>query len=188
MSDNLDSFFQRERENLQPEEPDAGHDERFAARLLAEPSGKNIPVAWVKWAIAASVLLFIGIAGWVTSIPKDGSGLALVSDTVTTLAEVSPEYADVEVYYQHLVTTRMEEAGQLTRESEKEWTSLQAALKDLETHYERLQVDLSQQPDNALIINSMIQNYRLRVRILDQLINELENALPKKNYNEVPQV
>lgn len=127
--------------------------------------------------IAASVALIFVVS--VTSI-RIASNSRKYQDGVS-LAEISPELAEAEFYYSRLV----DEKVALINSTNSQLNTLIAQEFDvLDSAYQDLKNDLKDNIDNEEVINAMIQNYRIKLQILEQILDNIEPNEDKKNNDE----
>ncbi|MGD1846264.1 MAG: hypothetical protein ACFB10_12835 [Salibacteraceae bacterium] len=143
MSDKLEEFFDQHQKEFGEATPDPGHEERFAAKLLSqEPVTPKLLISW-KWVASVAVLVGIGIATWLfyPATISQNQPIAESVDSTMSLGELSPEYADVEVYYRQQLAERMTKVKRLDNVQEKDMSALTKSLDELEIYYQSLQVD-----------------------------------------------
>jgi len=88
------------------------------------------------------------------------------------LANVSEELAEAEFYY----STQIEEKLKIINTSNKALGILaNENLAPLDSMYLELKKDLKDGADNQEVIQAMIQSYRMRLHVLEQILNELED-------------
>lgn len=96
---------------------------------------------------------------------------------------VIPELKEAEVYYSGMVNEKLRE---LKPELEKNPTiekELNSDLSDLDSVYQSLKKDLNDDVANQEVIEAMIQNYRLRVSILEDMLEYLNKKDSSENSN-----
>lgn len=177
MSDQLENWFKENRELLDQEAPPKGHAERFAARLNTSKTNTTHN-KWV-WAAAAMVAVLIAVS----FLLGRSSGSAVV-EMDNTLSSVSSEMAEVEDHFAKQVAMKMEHMRTFENSTEDELVkkNLQI-LTQLENEYELLKSDLAENPKDERVINSMIMNYRVRIKVMDRMLSALEsmNNNPRKD-------
>jgi uncharacterized protein (DUF305 family) len=61
-------------------------------------------------------------------------------------------------------------------------------LSEMDSIYENLKKDLTTNPNDQRVINAMIQHYQLKVEVMNQILNQLQNAQKenkqKSEYHE----
>ena len=119
---------------------------------------------WLK--IAASVLVTLGVS-WAVMSTMDFYGS---SQEVYALGDISSELAETEYYY----ASQIDEKLQLINASDSEINKL--VMEDmslLDSAYYELQQDLKDNADNEEVINAMIQNYRIKLQVLEKVLDEI---------------
>lgn len=119
------------------------------------------------WRIAAAVVVFLGIA-WLAVINPVSQNKKELRDMYT----FSPELAEAEGYYSSMIDMKMQEInhyrGQIDPQIFDDLKALDQAMAELEK-------DLQDNIDNEEVINAMIQNYRIKLEILEQIQAQFEN-------------
>lgn len=206
MKDSLEDFVNENRESFDADSPSAGHMDRFKTMLNAQASeddsendsGKDRKVVTLEvrklWQFAAAVAVLIAVALGVWMNIGDETQPVIVDNTATVdqnieptaLQEISPEMAEVEDYFIQTVSQRVQEVDSYNASEEPFVVNCLQQLETLETEYAELKKDLSVNYNDERIVNSMIQNYRMRLRVLDQLLLQLEmtNKRKTQDYEE----
>ncbi len=117
-------------------------------------------------AVAAAVLVLLAA----------GVGLWLPSETGSSFASQYPELAETEQFYQQVL---QEKETQIQQRVSNE--VYQEEIDLLEEEYRLLRESLHEQTNNEEIIRSMIENYRLRVDLLEGLLEQLKEQEPRNN-------
>jgi hypothetical protein len=98
-----------------------------------------------------------------------------------------PELKEAEAYYTSLVSLKMEEVKPFLAKNPQIRKDISMDLSELDSVYTSLRSDLKDNIANDQIIEAMIQNYRLKLRILEELQAEIkqekntDHAKPKIN-------
>ena len=93
------------------------------------------------------------------------------------LYQVSPEMKETEKYYLQLINDRMEEL----RSYPEIENAAAGELATLDSLYNELQNDLADNVDNEEVVSAMIQNYRLKLELLENILFQIRE---KKGGNE----
>lgn len=124
--------------------------------------------------IAATLLLFAGIASVLMYIipNQKRNHLDPIVNTSTnfTLKDVSTEYAEVQLYYEDQISSKMKELNQLEID--------EAELDELKTYdeeFKTLEKELQHSVDQQKIIDAMIQNYRIKIDNMDNMLDRIKN-------------
>lgn len=86
-----------------------------------------------------------------------------------------PELKEAEIYYTHMLNKRLKEIQPILVHHPELDDELKTDLSELDSIYSELQKDLNDNVANHEVIEAMIQNYRLRLNILEDILNELKN-------------
>ena len=100
--------------------------------------------------------------------------------------ELVPELKEAETYYANLVSNKLEEIKPFLASNPGISEDVNVDLMELDSVYISLKNDLRDNVANDQIIEAMIQNYRLKLRILEELQDEFKNE--KNKENEKPQI
>lgn len=120
--------------------------------------------------IAAVFVLFFFVAGAWKQSHKSSE---------TLFAQKYPELMEAENHYQAMIQVKMTEVR--TYEEQNNITDqglVTSEMFELESIYQELKDELKDEVENKKVINAMIQNYRMRLEILETLLEQL-NSLEK---------
>ena len=163
----------------------AKHRERFEQRLqqLHRPKKKN---NYFFLKIAASILLVMSIGYFSLNKNSDTINQQLPKLTnITNVSDVSPEMKQIEDYY--LAAINYEIASlEITPENQVVLDDYLDKIGKLTDDYKRLNIEFSQKEINEKTINAMVTNLQLRLQLLLQLkdtLNELQTSKNKENEN-----
>lgn len=173
----LKAALQTDRIQFDPE-PLPGHEERFEMRLLQKKEDlkiKKMP-RWPIIGLAAAALIGFIVTIVVSEMKKsdDFAGFAKLSD-------VSEEMAATESYY----TGRLQLDRNNLNTQDQNIAKFLTDLKKLEEEYKMLEVSLSKNFQNERITNAMVNNYKFRLRLMEQLQKyiEIQNKI-NNDHNE----
>ena len=161
------------------------HRQRFEARLqqLHKPKKKS-NFFFLK--VAASILLVatIGYFSLPTS-PVDVESQPVASTKITSLSSVSPEMKQIEDYYVTAINYELSSI-EITPENQEILDDYLEKVGKLTDDYQRLNAELSKNGINEKTINALITNLQLRLQLLVQLkdtLNEMKTSKNKENEN-----
>jgi hypothetical protein len=97
-----------------------------------------------------------------------------------------PELKEAENYYANMVSNKLAEIKPFLAENPGINKAVQVDLTELDSVYLSLKNDLKDNVANDQIIEAMIQNYRLKLRILEELQSEIKKE--KGDENEKPKI
>ena len=157
-------------------EPEIGHRDRFMERLDQEMKHKseglqlNISFKFMRAAAAVAVLITAISFAWFWDQTR-----VLTPETKNlTLADVSEKYKEVEYFYKDQMAIRLAELKMEDNELNKNvYNEAISKLNQLDADYEKLEIGLTQNPGNSKIVYAMIQNYQLRITVLETLLQKL---------------
>ena len=175
----LEKFIQENRDAFDADVPPGGLWDRIDSQL-----DRQAPVArvrqlhlmpWLRRAAAALILLVSGI-GIGYYINDADPATQLVS-----LTDISPEYAELETYYQSQVNLRMQQLVNY-----RQIDDVQPDLEQLDAVYQELQQELDNAPAGSeeRIIQAMIDNYQAKLSILERVLERVQYTNPENANTE----
>lgn len=179
MSKQMNDWFSKQDFNTAP--LPQGHKARFLERLdgqttRVKPLKSSKVIAfmnWKVWAVAASIILLLGI-GYASTLPSG-----------PTLAEVSPEMAASQDFFNktiHAELAKLEQ--QQSPQTERIIADTKKNLTKLEQDYIQIATDFKNN-SNAAVMETMLLNFKTRVALLENAlahINDLNNI--KEQHHE----
>lgn len=172
----IESFIRKNRDALDTETPDS----RVWREVVSTLPGTMATVVEVSWqrhllrAAASIALLAIGLsAGIWYARSTDGSGMAM--------ADVSPEYAELEQYYKHDIRDKKDKLATFTGSQSAD---VFQDIEQLDRIMEELRRDLANVPagNRQQVVRAMIENYKAKAAILERVLESLEEK-QKENHN-----
>ncbi len=155
--------------------PSRLHAEKFAAKLK-QPSTKKITknhsVTLKKWwLVAASVVVLLT------------TGLFTYQQQSYQTAGLSPEIVQTQTYFAGILDLELEklqqeEASPLTQ---KIIADAMTQLEGLEKEYNNLELKLQNNPENKKLIYAMITNFQMRIELLQQVLQTIEEVKTLNN-------
>ncbi len=121
---------------------------------------------------AAVVLLVFGASFWANSYVGSNKHIA---GKHTNSTQTIPEVAEAEKYYSGLIQTKLTELQQTLSSYPEIKQDLHKDLADLDSAYRDLKKDLKDNVSNEEVIEAMIQNYRLKLKLLEQIQQALKD-------------
>jgi len=178
--DTIENLFKNLQGSFDIEEPKTGHELRFLEKLSASKGvvsiKKSTKFRWKSLAIAASIALLCAV----------GVGLYNSQPSLDQqVAQISPEVSRTSVYFAGLIE---EQVKQLENESTPQTRQIiddtMLQLDKLETDYARLEQDLVNGGNSKLLLSAMITNFRTRIDLLQEVLDQIENIKNLKSYDE----
>ncbi len=150
------------------EEPSICHFNRFEARLQNKRKKKPFNKFYL---VASVVLLFVVI------------GFKLFSEKANTNM-VTPEFKQTENYFSTVINDELKKVvAQKNADNQQIISDAFLQMKKLEDNYKQLQKDLKNTQNKKAIIYAMLDNYQQRIKILQNLLNTLNQYKQLKNTN-----
>jgi predicted HTH transcriptional regulator len=173
MKDNLENIFKDFENQFDIETPKIGHFDRFETKLNKPKSTKKLFKLISAIAVAASIILFIGV--WLGN-EFSNKGLEL--------AEISTEMEETQSYF--VLTIQKElEIIEIERNGDTEQVINDGLnqLKKLEKQYQSLTLELKESAEDKRIIYAMISNFQQRIDVLQSLLIQIENVKQLKTQH-----
>lgn len=163
---------------LQKDTMPTGHELRFINKLeTALPAKKATKFSWLS--IAASAVVFLGLGfgvfQFLNSEEPQNTIIAEVevSDT-KTIGDISPDLKKIEDYYLANINIELSKV-KLTPENKELFDGYVKRLDDLKAEYQRLNVELTKEGPNALTVDALIGNLKLRLNLMYRLKEQLKD-------------
>jgi transposase len=127
---------------------------------------------------AAGVLLIFSLSYLFHDFVYKNKEARISKNKINDIYNQIPELKEAEAYYASLVSIKMNEVKPFLSKNPQIRKYVNLDLSELDSIYISLKNDLKDNIDNEQIIEAMIQNYRLRLSILEELEAEIkqENA------------
>jgi hypothetical protein len=107
----------------------------------------------------------------------------MAGQEVNEIIKSIPELQEAEIYYTSLLNDKISQIGPLLEQNPELGESLQQDLSELDSIYAELQLDLRDNIANDEIVEAMIQNYILKIQILEDLLEYMDES-SKNNEDE----
>ncbi len=180
MKDKLEQFIEDNRDSFDSFSPSQAEGiwNRIESDRKNKPNGKLILRYFYR---AASVLLIFGLSYMFHDYVDKAKDSKLAEDKMKDIYQQLPELKEAENYYSNLVSSKMEEVKPFLANNPGISEAINVDLVELDSVYVSLKNDLKDNVANDQIIEAMIQNYRLKLRILEDLQAEIKKENKKEN-------
>jgi hypothetical protein len=182
MSDKLEKFVRENSTNFDVLEP--------RPELWKGIEEAIVPRKVVPWRYyisrAAMVIVIVGASLVAQRVWMSRSNL-MKNKTADVEIEI-PELREAEMYYNGMINAKMEEVKPLLSQYPLLEEELNTDLSELDSIYSGLKNDLKDNIANQEVIEAMIQNYRLRISILEDMLTFLESQQENKNINNIDRI
>jgi hypothetical protein len=171
--DRLERFVKENREKLDIYEPSPAIWERI--------EGKKV-------LISKKLLIRLSAAAVLTLVISSAIFLYSSANRKESLSVLSGEIKEMELFYNTMASTLyMQAKPMLTRQPEVE-RELENDLQMIDKICNEIKDDLNDNVDNQEVIEALIQNYTIKIHILEdmlRILNENENHKEKQKSNEL---
>ncbi len=182
MKDKLEKFIVENREKFETRQPDPGLWDKIEAAVKTKK-----PVNWKFIFSRAAAVLLIFFASYMIHefINKGFPRITLVKSREVEI----PELKEAEHYYSILLNEKLNEIKPIITGCPALAEELNYDLKQLDSLYRELKDDLKDNIANQEVVDAMIQNYRLRLSILEEILSEIkpddDKSINKNNCYEL---
>jgi hypothetical protein len=179
-SDKLEKFILDNRDDFDDMVPSPGGWDRVKENIRP-PRAINWTNTLVR--IAAAVVIFVASYIFIDyNINRDQVNGQMVSEE--DLYEHIPVLVEARAYYSSQIQTMEQEVYKLTGNDSPIRNDIQAEFEELDKVFEELKADLNDNAANQEVVEAMIQNYRLKLQILEEILYQLKNAGKNSDKDE----
>ena len=170
----LEKHIKNQRLLLDSDTPRQGHEKRFLQKLERLPV-RRFQIRHVLQ-VAASVAVILASAFVIISQNKSGGKVAQ--------GQIPAAIMEADMYYTSQVNARYDQIEDFSFDNTEEKTVLLDELKELDTHQQQLMSDLKANPDDDRVINALIRHYQIKLEVMDQIINQLNQYRTETSKNQ----
>jgi len=180
--DKLEKFIHENREDFDVFEPDEQlWDGIGPATLKTRRNNLNFFMLRVAAVIAIFAAAYF-YYDWMNSAGHDQT--AVNNDMAEKNMEQIQVLVDAEGYYSGKINSAKQEITQMAGKDRQVMDMMNSDLDELTGIFESLKNDLKDNSDNQEVIEAMIQNYRIRLQILDEMLNQLKDSKKSKEKQD----
>jgi hypothetical protein len=95
-----------------------------------------------------------------------------------------PELKEAEIYYSGIIDSKLKEVQPLLSDYPDIKEDINSDLSELDSVYKNLKEDLKDNVSNQEVIEAMVENYRMRIEILEEMLEYLENKNEDSTKNK----
>ena len=166
--DRLESFVNENRHEFDSMEPSDNIWESISNRLDKKPNRRIHRFKWIKVAATIAVIL---------TVPAIVYQFWQVKQRETAKAiQVDPdvqELIEAESFYAQEVSGKMAEIQKCYKVYPELKGEIEGDLKELDTMYRSLKSDLKENISNKEVIEAMIENNRIRMKLVDDVLKQI---------------
>lgn len=197
--DNLQAFVERNREAFDAFEPSTEAWLKIEDKILYKNRKIGFSRFSAKWVISyAAMVLAIFTFSYLFHEYKSNTNYfseatnndsqAEILENNDSLPQILKDFSETQNYYLFQVSNKMENIEQYAEKYPELVTELKQEIAELNAEYSNLNEDLNQNINNVEVVQAMIQNYRIKLDILEDVLNIIkknEAELKKENQNIV---
>lgn len=178
--DKFEEHIRMNREDLDRYNPSTGIWKKINRQTGAKKPHLNL---WLS--IAAMVIVILGTALLLfrPGIRLSDSKHTIKKDDVQTTDNT--QLKETEIYYNNLVNSLYHEATPLLTQSPEIAKELNTDISQLDSIGSDIKKDLKENVSNREVVEALIQNYRIKIRLLEDMLIILkeDEGNPEKNKN-----
>lgn len=179
--DKLEQFIIDHRKDFDDQEIPEGLWDR-----IQKPSTKHYR-SWKRWSmrIAAAVVIFA--AAWFANDLSDQSRETLWAEDQEIPREDLEQYRlllEAELFYTSRIKEAKTELSTLAGNNKSILQDINSDLDELDEVFEELKNDLRENGDNQEVIEAMIQNYRIKLEILEEMLRQMDQTVPQNQKSK----
>jgi len=172
---NLEEIIRKGREVFDGEEPTPGHDLRFMKKL--ESRGHLIWLIRIS-AVAAGFIILAGLWFLYRQPGQVSNG-----DARLTLGVLRPEYKEVEQFYTTSLKEKISELSKISCIPDWKKKALVQEIEEITESDTQLLNELQQNPKNEVLVETILNQYKTKLELLDELLIRLQPICNNFNNN-----
>lgn len=190
--DQLKKFVDAHRDDFDDHTPPSGIWEAIDNELSKDT--KRIKTfSWAHYAKRAAAIIIIATVSIVVYELINSTSENSTNNTDIAIVEVPedktvlpPEIVEAEQYYSVKIEDKFSELKRYNVVYPELEEDIEIDMAELDSAYSELKKDLSEEMANEEIIEAMIQNYRLKLEILENILEELKDINEDDNESDDP--
>lgn len=182
MKDDLEKYISDHREEFDILEPGDHVWENIVLR--EKPKERGITFKTVLLRVAAVVVIFVAAYITFLLLNQPQEKMATQDLNKDTIQLQIPEIIEAETYYTSLVNQKLDELNEFKAQFPEIEQDVRHDLTELDSVYMELKNDLNENVASEEVIDAMIQNYRLKLDILEEMLEFLRSTTEENNESE----
>lgn len=178
-TDKLEKFIVDHRDEFDDLEPNPAIWQKIEKR---QP--KNVELNWTRILVRVAAVVVIFVSSYIFfDYLNNWQGDVVLTESEIPDPEDTRIYRDLieaEYYYSSQIEYQKEEFYRLAGSNSALRDEINIELSDLDRIYRELKEDLKDNADNEEVVVAMIQNYRLKLEILEEILIQLKPANENK--------
>jgi len=166
----IEKFVKKNYNLFNSEEPKNGHFDRFKSRLDPQVKSRNMFAESLKY---AAVVIFLISAFFIYDNYNSTNDSTFLSDNSSGIDE---DFTEITAFYNSELENKYTDFDAVTcKAGDTQKQMINEDLEELNNAYFELQTEYKMNPENISVKNALINNYRMRIDILDMIIITLKN-------------
>lgn len=165
MPDRIEEFIRENRAAFDVHEPRPQLWDKMEENLQQNKSRGR----WRMAAIAASLFLVVIASAWITMYvgSKEGNNHVYTPQS---------EAKNVELYYASIVAEKQQELSRYASAQPQLYSRFREDLVELQASYGRLKKEYNTTPEKEIVLQAMIENMQLQMRIIELQLNIIKDV------------
>mgnify|MGYP006286008565 CR=1 FL=1 len=189
MEDRLEKYIRENREAFDAYEP---LPEVWEKIVLKEDRNKTRKINWMKVFLRAAAVILIFIISYFAHDYIKSRDKEQISDADKTAEKPSgciiPEdLKETQYYYTGLINEKFRELKQYTKQSPEIAEEIKRDFNELDSIYGGLKNDLCEEVASEEVIEAMIQNYRIKLELLEDVLFQIKKVQNIKTNTHEPE-
>ncbi len=180
-TDELEKFVIENRNGFDDLEPDTA---LFAKVQKNIKPTRKITASKIILRIAAVIVIFFSSYIFHDYQEERNRATFLIEQADANQIEQAKDYFDAKAYYTSMIGNKEKEVFSLSKNYPQIKRELLSEFKEIDKEQNELQKDLKDGASNKEIIDAMIQNYRIKLDILESVLKELSTETNDNKYQE----
>ncbi len=195
MSKRLDDFIRNHRDEFDSDLPSSQVWNKIDERLSSPKKTKVVPINWMRWSVAAAVVILVGTATlyWFNSTPVVPQAVTVTKDVnpavvvdSNLLNEINPAYAKELYHFTQLIELKQDELKQMEKENPELYQQFVTDINKLDSSYNVLKRELPANPNREQLLEAMIHNLQVQMDMLNQQLQIIQQIKQSKNKDNDP--
>lgn len=183
MSDRLKDFIKNNRRDFESENPPGRIWDNIEKNISRKGAQRFYMQPVFRWNLAAAVLLILVSSVYYFKSLDQTNSMHKSSNETSILEE--PDYNQQMRQFMKIIDIKQEELKQIALEQPELYQKFTSAIYQLDSSYHTLKNQLAETPNREMLMEAMVQNLQLQLKVLNQQLNiikQIKNS--KKDSHE----
>jgi len=165
-TDKLKEHIDRNRPDFEIYDFEPGNWDSLAETLEKREAGANHNLFYGWWKIASMILLAVGLFAFWQS--KSNQNAAMIENS---------DWLEAKNFYGEKIAVQQTRISRFKDNLDDE---IFEDIEALDEAFRDLKKDLKENVDNEEVVSAMIKNYKIKIEVLERILNQIENKESKK--------